>query len=95
MKYKDLDKKVVKEICKAHGYKQNGKPRFECDKCPLRRTRQQRTGAGMVEKVLFCYYVLMNLYDDAIEEFIKLRDEEVEHPEEVEKFIKERFDTVD
>lgn len=91
MKYKDIDIKIAKKICKQHGYKdKDGKPKFNCDKCPLRRSEIYKG----VEIHKFCYFILMSIYDRTIEWCRKLQEEEIQHQDEYDKFI-ERFDTTD
>ena len=79
-KYKDLNIEDVKKCCKRHAYKENGKIRFKCETCPLRRERKIEDKP--ITKTLFCYYVLMQFYDKTAEEYKELKEEKLQHEDE-------------
>lgn len=94
MKYKDLDKELVKKCCKTHARidEKTKKIHFNCEKCPLRRERHLENKP--ITKTLFCYYVLMQFYDQTMAEYEELKNEDIHHEDEWKKFI-ERFKTVE
>ena len=82
MKYNEIDTKDAKKCCKQHVmYKIKGKPIFNCDKCPLRRTNH--TG-----KTSFCWFRLNNFYEECEEEHKELQIEDVNHEEEWQEWVK-------
>lgn len=82
MKYCEIDKNKVKEICNAMRYKINGHIVRDCDKCPLRRTNENG-------RTSFCWYRLNGIYEEYEKEHKELQKEEVCHPTELETWIKE------
>ena len=83
MKYKDLDIKKVKECCKRHAQKQiKGKPIFNCDNCPLRRTNDRGNTS-------FCWFRLDKFYEDCEQEHEELKKEELCHEDEWLKYLLE------
>lgn len=82
MKYSEIDKKKVKEICNNQRMVINRHVIRNCETCPLRRTLENgRTG--------FCWYRLNDIYQSQMKEWKKWQKEEVCHPTEVEAWLKE------
>lgn len=82
MKYSEIDKDKVKQICNAMRFKENGKTFRNCEKCPLRRENEQgKTGV--------CWYILDNIFEEYKKEHKRWQKEEVCHPTELEAWLKE------
>lgn len=83
MKYAEIDKNKVKQICNAMREKVNGHIIRNCDKCPLRRTIEPTGKTG------FCWYRLNDIYKGYEKEHKRWQKEEVCHPEELKAWLLE------
>ena len=70
MKYKDITKEQARQICRKH--------RVTCSQCPLRRERTDKKGT---KHTLFCYYILVDIFEDMEE----IREEEIENLDQLKK----------
>lgn len=91
MKYKEIKEAEARKCCRQHHKKDKKGIRSMCDVCPLRRTRTDKEGKI---HVLFCWFVLKQMYEDIDQEMNKLNEEEVQYNKEWEEYIN-RQETVE
>ena len=92
MKYKDIDILEARECCKQHHKKdKKGYIHSDCDSCPLRRTRIDKEGKT---RMLFCYFVLRNMYEDVEKEVEELEALNIQYEKEWKKWVESTNKTV-
>lgn len=86
MKYKDVDVKQARRCCKEHHRKDKYGNLFSCcEVCPLRRTRIDKEGK---KRVLFCWYVIRNMYLDMEHELKEIEEMDIQYGNEWEEYIR-------